>query len=71
MRKDEVVSRDPRVVSVALVFAGTRVPVEVLVQHLAAGDSLDDFLDDFPGVSREQAIAYLEMTPKAVDALTA
>lgn len=71
MRKDEVVSRDPRVVSGALVFAGTRVPVEVLVQHLAAGDSLDDFLDDFPGVSREQAIAYLEMTPKAVDALTA
>ena len=61
----------PEVVGGALVFSGTRVPVEVLIQHLTAGDSLDDFLDDFPGVSREQAIAYLEMTPQAVDALTA
>ena len=71
VRKEEVVSRDPQVVSGALVFSGTRVPVEVLVQHLTAGDSLDDFLVDFPGVSREQAIAYLEMTPEAVDALIA
>jgi uncharacterized protein (DUF433 family) len=45
----------------ALVFAGTRVPVDTLIQHLAAGDSLDDFLDDFPTVRREQAVAYLEM----------
>jgi uncharacterized protein (DUF433 family) len=45
----------------ALVFAGTRVPVDTLIQHLAAGDSLDDFLNDFPTVRREQAIAYLEM----------
>ncbi len=71
MRKEEVVSRNPEVVGGALVFSGTRVPVEVLIQHLTAGDSLDDFLDDFPGVSREQAVAYLEMTPQAVDALTA
>lgn len=68
MKKSEVVSRDPEVVSGALVFAGTRVPVEVLVQHLAAGDPLDRFLDQFPGVSREQAVAYLEMTPQAIDA---
>lgn len=71
VRKEEVVSRDPNVMNGALVFTGTRVPVEILVQHLTAGDSLDVFLDDFPGVSREQAIAYLEMTPEAVDALTA
>jgi uncharacterized protein (DUF433 family) len=71
MKKEEVVSRDPKVVSGALVFKGTRVPVEVLIQHLTAGDTLEEFLDDFPGVSREQAIAYLEMTPEAVDALTA
>ena len=38
---------------------------------LAAGDSLEDFLEGFPGVSREQAVDYLEMTPKAVDALIA
>ena len=45
----------------ALVFAGTRVPVDTLIEHLAAGDSLEDFLTDFPTVRREQAIAYLEM----------
>ena len=49
----------------ALVFAGTRVPVESLIQHLTAGDSLNKFLDDFPTVSREQAIAYLKMTLEA------
>ena len=68
MRKEDVVSRDPEGVGGALVFSGTRVPVEVLIQHLTAGDTLEDFLNDFPGVSREQAIAYLEMTPEAVDA---
>lgn len=71
MKKEEIVSRKPEVMNGALVFAGTRVPVEILIQHLSAGDSLDVFLEDFPGVSREQAVAYLEMTPKAVDALTA
>ncbi len=71
MQRESVVSRNPNVLNGALVFTGTRVPVEVLVQHLAAGDSLEDFLEGFPGVSREQAIAYLEMTPEAVDALIA
>lgn len=71
MKKEEVVSRNPRVMNGALVFKGTRVPVEILIEHLAAGDSLDDFLEGFPGVSREQAVAYLEMTPEAVDALIA
>ena len=45
-----------------LVFAGTRVPVESLIQHLVAGDSLDVFLDDFPTVSREQTVTYLQVT---------
>ncbi len=71
MKKEDVVSRNHNVLNGALVFTGTRVPVEVLVQHLATGDSLEDFLEGFPGVSREQAIAYLEMTPEAVDALIA
>jgi uncharacterized protein (DUF433 family) len=53
------------------VFKGTRVPVEILIQHLAAGDSLEDFLEGFLSVSRKQAVAYLEMTPEAVDALIA
>ena len=69
MRKEDVVSRNPEVMNGALVFKGTRVPVEILIQHLAAGDSLEDFLEGFPSVSREQAVAYLEMTPEAVDAL--
>ena len=50
MKKEDVVSRNPEVVSGALVFAGTRVPVEVLIQHLAAGDTLDEFLDTFRGL---------------------
>lgn len=70
MKKGDVVSRNPNVTNGALVFKGTRVPVEILIQHLAAGDSLDDFLDDFPGVSREQAVAYLEMALETMDAAT-
>ncbi|MEM6648379.1 MAG: DUF433 domain-containing protein [Bacteroidota bacterium] len=62
MKRQQIVSRDPEVMNGALVFAGTRVPVEILVQHLAAGDSIDKFLDDFPSVGRAQANGYLEMT---------
>jgi uncharacterized protein (DUF433 family) len=71
VRKEDVVSRNPEVMNGALVFKGTRVPVEILIQHLTAGDSLEDFLEGFPSVSHEQAVAYLEMTPEAVDALIA
>lgn len=63
----DTVSRDPEVLNGDLVFAGTRVPVKNLVDHLAAGDTLDYFLDGFPGVSREQAVAYLEMSHKAAE----
>jgi uncharacterized protein (DUF433 family) len=42
------------------VFAGTRVPVRALIDYLAAGDPLDAFLDQFPTVTREQAVAALE-----------
>lgn len=47
-------------------FAGTRVPVLALIDYLEAGDRLDDFLADFPTVSREQAIAALELARKAL-----
>ena len=67
MKKEQIVSRNPKVMNGALVFAGTRAPVEGLIQHLTAGDSLNKFLDDFPTVSREQAVAYLKMTLKVVD----
>lgn len=59
-----VVSRDPDVLSGELVFAGTRVPVQTLIDYLKAGETLDRFLERFPTVDREQAEAYLEMTLK-------
>jgi len=62
MQRQQIVFRDPEVMNGALVFAGTRVPVKILVQHLAAGDRLEPFLDDFPSVSRDQAVAYLDLT---------
>jgi uncharacterized protein (DUF433 family) len=61
MKREQVISSDPEVMQGTLVFAGTRVPVKILIQHLTAGDSLDKFLDDFPSVTREQAVAFLEM----------
>jgi uncharacterized protein (DUF433 family) len=65
--KEGIVSRDPEVVSGELVFffAGTRVPD--LVDYLKAGHTLEEFLDDFPTVSREQAEGYLQMTLEAAD----
>ncbi|HLR31212.1 MAG TPA: DUF433 domain-containing protein [Fodinibius sp.] len=68
MKPNEVVSRNPQVMNGTLVFAGTRVPVEILIQHLVAGDTLERFLDDFPTVSRKQAEAYLKMTLETADA---
>ncbi|MEM6327259.1 MAG: DUF433 domain-containing protein [Bacteroidota bacterium] len=62
MEYPAIISRDPNVMNGALVFAGTRVPVEILIQHLAAGDTLDMFLSDFPTVTRDQAVGYLKMT---------
>lgn len=67
MDAQQIVSRDPGVVSGELVFAGTRVPVRNLIDYLRAGDTLDTFLDDFPTVSRRQAEGYLQMTLDAAD----
>jgi uncharacterized protein (DUF433 family) len=57
----EMVSRNPKLLNGDLVFAGTRLPVQNLVDYLAAGDTLEEFLDDLPGVSREQAEGYLRI----------
>jgi uncharacterized protein (DUF433 family) len=54
------VSRDPELMSGALCFTGTRVPVQNLFDYLERPSSLDAFLDDFPSVSREAAVAVLE-----------
>ena len=55
-----VVKIDPEIMSGAPCFAGTRVPIQNLIDYLEGGDSIEDFLDAFPSVSREQVIAFLE-----------
>lgn len=62
----EVLSRDPEVQGGVPVFAGTRVPVENLMDYLASGQSLDEFLADFPSVSREQALSVLRLAREAL-----
>lgn len=61
-----MINQDPEIHGGEPVFMGTRVPIKSLIDHLKAGDSLDDFLDGFPSVSREQAIAFLEFALETV-----
>ena len=63
MKREQVINRDPDILGGTPVFTGTRVPVQTLIDYLKAGDSLDDFLEGFPSVSREQAQAFLEIAP--------
>ena len=56
----EIISQDPEVMHGEVVFSGTRVPVVSLLDHLKAGDTLEDFLSGFPSVTRQQAEAFLE-----------
>jgi len=58
---DQVVWIDPERMSGTPCFTGTRVPIKTLLDHLEAGDSLDVFLEGFPSVSRDQAVAFLEL----------
>lgn len=60
----KIITIDDDILSGQPVFTGTRVPVESLFDHLEAGVSLDEFLDDFPTVSKEQAIALLDIANK-------
>ena len=55
-----VVCRDPEVMGGAPVFCGTRVPVQTLLDYLQAGESIDQFLEGFPAVTRAQVITFLE-----------
>lgn len=64
--KPTVVHSDPNILGGTPVFVGTRVPVQNLIDYLAAGDSLEDFLKSFPSVTREQAIAALELAREAL-----
>ena len=64
MRKKAIVVSNPKIMSGTPCFAGTRVPAQTLFDYLEAGDPLEEFLDDFPTVSRQQAIALLEHAKK-------
>jgi uncharacterized protein (DUF433 family) len=57
--KQPVLSCNPEVMGGAPVFPGTRVPVQTLLDYLEAGDSIDEFLEGFPSVSRDQVVAFL------------
>ena len=56
----QIISRSPDVMSGAPVFAGTRVPVQTIIDYLTGGHPLDEFLDDYPTVRREQALELLQ-----------
>lgn len=58
--KSPIISRDPDVMGGTPVFGGTRVPVQTLLDYLEAGESIDQFLQGFPSVKRDQVIAFLE-----------
>ncbi len=60
MKKNSVVVVDPEVMSGTPCFAGTRVPARALLDYLEGGETLDDFLEQFPTVTRRQAVAFLE-----------
>jgi len=61
-----VVQSDPEILSGTPVFVGTRVPFQTLLDYLEAGQPLSEFLEDFPTVSREQAVAALEQAKEAL-----
>jgi len=64
--KSAVVASSPDVMGGTPVFAGTRVPIENLLDYLEGGESIEDFLEGFPSVSREQVIMFLEETKARV-----
>ena len=66
MDPKQIVHSDPDIVSGTPVFVGTRVPAQALLDYLEGGETIDEFLDDFPSVSREQAIAFLEEAGRAL-----
>jgi uncharacterized protein (DUF433 family) len=66
MKSNAVVKIDPEIMSGEPCFASTRVPVRTLLDYLEGGDSLDEFLGDFPTVARRQAVAFLEQSADAM-----
>jgi uncharacterized protein (DUF433 family) len=65
MSEIAVVHRHPEIMSGTPVFVGTRVPVQALLDYLESGDTIESFLDGFPSVTREQAVAFLDRAARA------
>jgi uncharacterized protein (DUF433 family) len=62
----QIFHSDPEILGGTPVFVGTRVPVQALLDFLEGGDTIEEFLDNYPGVSRAQAIAFLEEAGRAL-----
>ena len=71
LKNSPIISISPEIMGGTAVFAGTRVPVQTLLDYLKAGESIDDFLDGFPTVTREQVIALLEEAGKQLVGMVA
>ena len=66
----EIIISSPDVLGGTPVFAGTRVPAQTLLDYLKAGETIDDFLDGFPTVTRDQVIAFLEEAEERIAGMT-
>ncbi len=66
MATPSIIIRDPEIMSGQPVFAGTRVLFQTLLDYIEGGDTLDEFLDDFPGVTREMAVSALESAKESL-----
>jgi len=66
MNIKDIVEVDPEKMSGVPVFTGTRVPINHLFEYLEGGETLDEFLDQFPSVTREQALAALELSKQSL-----
>lgn len=71
LQNSPIITTSPEIMGGTPVFAGTRVPAQTLLDYLKAGESIDDFLDGFPTVTREQVIALLEEAGKQIIARAA
>jgi len=66
MTLNQIVHSDPEILGGTPVFVGTRVPVRILLDYLEGGEPLEEFLDNYPSVSREQVVGFLEEAGRAV-----
>ncbi len=71
IKNSQIISVSPEIMGGTPVFAFTRVPVQTLLDYLKAGESIDDFLDGFPTVTKEQVIALLEEAEKQLVGMVA